>query len=552
MQKLKILICSEAHYINSGYANYTKELLERLYNSGKYEIAEFASYAFVGDERKKNIPWKFYANAVGPQDQRYEEYKRNTENQFGKWRFEKVLLDFRPDVVIDVRDYWMHHYQSISPLRKFFHWIVMPTVDSQPQQESWIETYINADAVFTYSDWGGEVLKRQSNNKIKYLGTASPGIDLSVFKPYDIEKIKQIKKELNIEDMYIIGSVMRNQKRKLIPELMRVFKDLLNKLHYENHVNKDSTYLWLHTSYPDAGWDIPLLLKETDIYDKVIFTYFCRSCGDMTVSRFVGPKKICKKCGFNDCSMPSVISAPSRQQMCDMYNCFDIYVQYAICEGFGMPQIEASACGNPILTIDYSAMVDIVKKLKAYSVPVRQYFKEMETKAIRVYPDNEKALEIIFNHINSTDQQIVQIKKQSRELTEKHYDWNNIYQIWENYLDKLVPGQCSERNWSDPAIYLQSIPDNIINQNIKPEEHIHILTEICDSHLKDIKFLFSMQMLDLLFYADNGFVQNGTEIERYGINNILNIIQSRITSNNIVEEARVSNKKIEEDFILQA
>lgn len=164
--------------------------MSRLHNTGKYEIAEFASYGLVNDPRDKDITWTYYANAVRDNDPRHKEYSSRGENQFGKWRFEKVLLDYRPDVVVDIRDYWMSSYQASSPLRPYFHWCLMPTVDSEPQQEEWIDTFLGADAIFTYSDWGADVLKRQSSGKIKYISTASPGVDLSVFKIQDKKEAK--------------------------------------------------------------------------------------------------------------------------------------------------------------------------------------------------------------------------------------------------------------------------------------------------------------------------------------------------------------------------
>ena len=68
----------------------------------------------------------------------------------------------------------MIDYQERSPFRRLFNWVIMPTVDASPQNEQWIATYANADAVFSYSDWGGSVLKDESNGKINYLGTAAP------------------------------------------------------------------------------------------------------------------------------------------------------------------------------------------------------------------------------------------------------------------------------------------------------------------------------------------------------------------------------------------
>ena len=80
--KLKILMCSEASFINSGFGKYAYEFLSRLHKTNKYEIAEFASYGFVNDPRDKNIDWIYYANAVRENDPRYKEYMSRTDNQF--------------------------------------------------------------------------------------------------------------------------------------------------------------------------------------------------------------------------------------------------------------------------------------------------------------------------------------------------------------------------------------------------------------------------------------------------------------------------------------
>ena len=58
-------MCSEASFLSSGFAVYSRELLTRLHATQKYEIAEFASYGTVNDPRDVSIKWKYYANAVG-------------------------------------------------------------------------------------------------------------------------------------------------------------------------------------------------------------------------------------------------------------------------------------------------------------------------------------------------------------------------------------------------------------------------------------------------------------------------------------------------------
>ena len=129
MIKPRILVCSESSKITSGFGVYNKQLLTGLYQSNKYDVAEFASYGLIGDKETHKIPWKYYANAVPANDKRIAQYNSQGDNQFGRWRFDRVLVDFKPHIVIDVRDYWMSSFEKTSAFRKYFHWILMPTID---------------------------------------------------------------------------------------------------------------------------------------------------------------------------------------------------------------------------------------------------------------------------------------------------------------------------------------------------------------------------------------------------------------------------------------
>lgn len=533
-------MCSEASFINSGFGKYAYEILSRWHKTNKYIVAEFASYGMVNDPRDKNIDWIYYANAVRDSDPRYKEYMSRTDNQFGRWRFEKVLLDFKPDVVVDVRDFWMTGYQSISPLRSYFHHVLMPTVDSAPQQEEWIDIFLSTDAIFTYSDWGAKVLKEQTNNKIKYVETTSPGVNLDIF---NIKETKSLRHQFGIpEDAFIFGSVMRNQKRKLIPELFNSLRKILSIL--ESKESKQKVFLYLHTTYPDMGWDIPELLSQYDIANNVLFTYLCKNCQNIEPSVFSGAQKICSKCLNKSCQFPSVSSGVSDAQLSDIYNIFDIYIQYAICEGFGMPQVEAGACGIPIATVNYSAMVDIIDKLNAYKINVKSYFKEIETKAIRVYPDNDDLINIIMEYMNMPFPIRNRKRLETRQLTEKFYNWDNITKLWENYFDKLE----FRADWSAPL--------NKMDKPQKPKdnkENIIQIISMCNDYIKNADLLSSAKFLSMLQSADYGFTYTSpTQISNYSIDNVYDYVNTMIDNNNISEEARASAKSIEEDFIQYA
>lgn len=542
--KLKILMCSEASFVHSGFGIYTKELLTGLHKTNKYEIAEFASYGFVNDPRDTSIHWRYYANAVREGDPRHKEYSSRADNQFGRWRFEKVLLDFKPDVVIDIRDYWMTAYQRTSPLRKFFHWVLMPTVDSSPQQEEWIDTFLNANAIFTYSDWGAKVLSDQSSGKINYIDTASPGVDCDTFKPKDRVKIKN---NFNIsQDAIIIGSVMRNQKRKLIPELFVSFRKVLDRLENEGLNDlANRTFLYLHTSYPDMGWDIPELLRQNRLTNKVLFTHICKNCKHVSCSKFQGVHKVCEKCLNKTCSLPSVTDGVPSETLSDIYNLFDLYVQYSICEGFGMPQVEAGACGVPIATVNYSAMCDVVEKLEAYPIKIQTEFTELETKAKRVYPDNNDLADYIYQFIQIPTPILNQKRQKVSELTHQHYDWRISINKWEKYLDSL-DNAGYRADWNSDK-YLMPLEAKIDSNDTNNFDNTLL---IANNYLQNPFIVGEQKVLELLNAADYGFIQNGPmQIVPYSFQNIYEYMKIYIDNINQSKKVKEENIAFDEDFI---
>ena len=447
--KKKILFCNEASFLCSGYGKYGKEVIKRLYDTGKYDIAEFATYGSVDDPRANSIPWDYYANAVKEQDPRFSEYQKNPSNQFGEWRFERVLLDFKPGIVWDIRDFWMLNYQANSPLKDYFHWSIMPTVDSAPQRPEWLEVFSRADGIFTYSDWSRDVLKKEGAGKLSLNGCAPPGVDIDTFKPVDNKTAHKTSMGLE-EGVKVIGTVMRNQKRKLYPDLFAAFREYLDECERQGRTElAKKTFLYCHTSYPDVGWDFPTLLKEFGLGNKVLFTYLCKKTGKCFPSFFHGAQAVSPFTKEYTAVFPSVSSGVTDEQLADIFNLFDVYVQYAICEGFGMPQVEAAACGVPVMSVDYSAMEDVVRKISGYPIKVKRLFRELETGAYRAMPDNDDLVASLIPFLSSP-QPIRQRKGMiARQGVLKHYTWDKTAKIWEDYFDS-VEFKGVQNKWDSP------------------------------------------------------------------------------------------------------
>ena len=509
-RKRRILFCGEASYLSTGYATYTREVLRRLHATGKYDIAELGTYGKPNEPEIKDVPWKFYPNIPDINNTRdVQEYNSNHINQFGSWKFESICLDFKPDIVCDIRDFWMMEFQERSPFRRFYNWTIMPTVDAAPQHKQWIYTYANADGVFTYSDWALSSLKEQSGAAINCLGSAPPSADSSYSPVQDREAHKR---NLGFEDgVKIIGTVMRNQRRKLYPDLFEAFRLFLDKS------GRTDVYLYCHTSYPDLGWDLPEIMMKNGVASKCLFTYICSECGYVFPDFFKDAISQCKKCNKYSAKLSNVRHGVPVNVLSSIVNCFDLYVQYANSEGFGLPQVEAAACGVPVMSVDYSAMSSVIRKLGGTPLKLKTLYKELETGCMRAVPDNEYAAQKFLEFFDLP--QAMRMKKgfESRKLFEEHYQWDRTANKWEQRFDSVEILPESETWKSPPRIHSPSdrYPEGMDNKNLVDWLIINVLGEpeklnsyMASRLVRDLNYGQSTEGMGGIYYNENSLLDS--------------------------------------------
>ena len=410
--KKRILFLTESHKLASGFGTYAKEIIPRIYNTNKYEIAQIACYSAPSAFEKTD--WLIYGIAPEKDEKEYSDtHQNNALVQWGITRFEQACLDFKPDIVVTYRDPWMDAYIADSPFLPFFHWVWMPTVDSSPQKEEWLHMFSKCDGLLAYSEFGKKTIEKETNNRLKVYGCAYPAINSDIFNM--VTNKKEHKRKFGLDqDSFIVGTVMRNQKRKMFPELMKSFKKFLE---IANPEISNKSFLYLHTSHPEKhGWNLTSLINEYGLGSKVICTYICRNCKNFFVSHYRDSITTCKYCNRYSALLPGVTSGIEHNDLYNIYNLMDLYVQYAICEGFGMPQLEAASCGVPIASINYSAMEDVIAACDGYPIPPILE-REMETNADRSKSNNEELTKIILQHSMLSEKELE--SKRKNTISEK-------------------------------------------------------------------------------------------------------------------------------------
>jgi DNA primase catalytic subunit len=196
-------------------------------------------------------------------------------------------------------------------------------------------------------------------------------------------------------------------------------------------------------------------------------------------------------------------------------------------------------------------MEDIVQYLKAYPIKVNQFFRELETKAIRVYPDNESLLEILKNFIELPEFLQEQKRHDTRKLTEARYNWDDIAKKWEKYLDSVKLSNLQGK-WDQILPQIAEINPQELDQfkDLAPSEQI---MSIVSRKMGNHPLMTSTMLLNMIKDSVYGFTINGIQTQPYNLEHVINTVNNLIKNHNIAMTALANEDKIsKEDFISYA
>ena len=380
---MKILIWSNAPHELTGYGRQVRELAPRLQALG-HEVACAAMGGLIGG----SIVW----NGITVYPTRYHPLGADTIGFYAR--------HFGADVILSLYDIWA----LPADVRKSMPcpWIALVPVDGEPISDRMKRRLDTVDYVVSISHFG-QVQLEIAGYKTDYIPL---GIDCDVFTPGDKAEARAA---LGFgQDAFLITVVAANKgypARKSWLEILEAFR------HFNNEHNE--ARLYCHTT------PMPLVGKANGI-----------PLHEAMKMIEVDPETVI----FPD-QGELAIGIPD-DQMCLIYRASDVLLSPSMGEGFGLPIVEAQACGIPVITQRCSAMTEhtwfgsCIEPLRDVYIPQLGYFWSQADEVQIV-----DALELLGWNYGGEGAKYH--AKKAADRIRKAYHWPNVIrEYWQPFLEK--------------------------------------------------------------------------------------------------------------------
>ena len=297
---MNILFHSAPAWYPTGYGVQTKAFTQRIVMSG-YDLAIIMTTVGMG------ITWEGLLHLPGG----------TTEFAIdGVLEWTKRL---KGDLVFTLFDVWpLPEKFSLMVNKMGAKWAPIAPIDHDPIPPEVLKRLVHADYPIAMSRFAEREMKRAGLEP-----TYIPhGVDTNIFKPMQPNKSMFVA-----EDMFVVG-VMATNLEPLDRKGWKPTLDAFGKF-YQKYPNS-RFYAHCDPTRQDSGMDLTGIAAE---YDFKVYT------PDMW--QLVGN------------GIPS-------EKMAEMYSTFDVLLTLTRGEGFGVPLIEAQACGTPVIVTDFTAPSDLV------------------------------------------------------------------------------------------------------------------------------------------------------------------------------------------------
>ena len=318
----RILIIADDPTLNTGYARVGRFLATALHNSGEYRVRYLPCNACTANTDRNKFGFELESFDVG------DRYNGN--------RLSPTLISFKPSLVIVLGEFaFVGYIGNVCRQMGVRSMYYMPVEGAKYPPRvvhvagGFIDYHLTLQKfhyIVAYSQFGADNINRLLPGIVTDI--VPHQVDIETFRPLDRETIfktffPNLCESPGINNAFIVGHVGRNQRRKGMDYVLQGFAHFL-----KNHVNEDrcKAYLFLTTDPKDPqGFHLFDMIDDLSLRGHVIF------------NQVVGGKQ-----------------GPLDNQLCEIYNTFDVHLCPHRAEGFGLPVLESMACGVRTITTNYA------------------------------------------------------------------------------------------------------------------------------------------------------------------------------------------------------
>lgn len=309
---MKALIHSNAPWVGTGYGQQTEQLAKRMLADG-HEVTVSAFFGLSGT----SMVWDGIRVLPGG----YDAFGNDVLEAHALRAFDR---DPHGGWVLTLTDVWTLRAPSLRDL-KIASWV---PIDHAPVPPEVLAFFRRTSAVpIAMSLFGQEQMAAVGLPSLY----APHGIDTAVFQPTDTLGSKPARKALGLPDdafVVLINSANKGASppRKAFPQMFRAFADFAR--------TRSDALLYLHTD----------TFGHADGMDLRALAIACGIEWERQV-------RAVDQYGYR-AGLPAEVVAAT-------YTAADVLLCTSLGEGFGIPVVEAQACGTPVIVSDFSAQPEL-------------------------------------------------------------------------------------------------------------------------------------------------------------------------------------------------
>ena len=328
MGKIKgaVSIVSNSPYLPTGYGIQSGYLVERLKRDG-VDVAALSNYGLDGINSTLDTPYgKIPHYARGFETYSNDVIAMNHAHHVGKaQRTSKTQLN---DVLFTLYDVWVFKGKAFDNVRQIASWTPLDHITIPPNVLKWLK---RSNVLPIAMSPHGKRQIEENGLECEYIPHA---VDTKVMKPTKTINGVDTRKFMGVDDNdFLVGMNAANKAsglvhRKAFAENLMAFSIFAK--------NRPDAKIYLHTDpFGGAGgWNLFILCESLGINpEQVLFP-------DIADYRY----------------------GISQEVLAGYYTAMDVLLTPSFGEGFGVPTIEAQACGTKVIGSNWAATPDLVSE----------------------------------------------------------------------------------------------------------------------------------------------------------------------------------------------